>query len=64
MGAYSSFGWVAAALIWGALFVPPIWMILVKSGHRGAWALLFFVPIVNILALWVFAFRRWPTTRD
>lgn len=31
-----------------------------KAGYRGWWAVLMFVPIVNLVTVWVFAFLDWP----
>jgi uncharacterized membrane protein YhaH (DUF805 family) len=41
------------------LFVPVV-KILRRTGHSGWWVLLYFVPIANIIGLWVFAFAHWP----
>lgn len=38
----------------------PIGKILRKTGRSPWWALLYFIPIFNILALWVWAFGRGP----
>jgi hypothetical protein len=45
------------------VFIVPLWKILTKAGFNGAWSLLTFVPLVNIIALWVFAFSEWPKGR-
>ena len=42
------------------IFLYPVARILKRTGHSGWWALLMFVPLVNFIALWVFAFTRWP----
>lgn len=42
------------------LVVIPFWAIFTKAGWAGGWALLMLVPLVSVLVLWVFAFRRWP----
>lgn len=34
--------------------------ILRRAGYPGWWALLALVPLVNLVALWVFAYTRWP----
>lgn len=39
--------------------VPTIWG-LRKAGWSGWWCLLFVVPVVNLIFLWVFAFGNWP----
>jgi len=31
-----------------------------KAGFSGWWSLLMFVPLVNIVMIWVFAFVQWP----
>ena len=42
------------------IFLYPVARIIKRTGHSGWWALLMFVPLVNFIALWVFAFTRWP----
>jgi hypothetical protein len=51
-------------LIAGILMVIPAWKIVAKAGYNGAWALLLFIPLVNIIMLYVFAFNTWPTERS
>jgi hypothetical protein len=55
-GGHGLVGLIIAAII----FVIPAWKIVEKAGYQGAWALLVLVPLVNIIALWVFAFTQWP----
>jgi hypothetical protein len=43
-----------------ALVVIPYWKIWQRTGHSGAWGLLMVVPFVNIISLWVLAFKEWP----
>jgi len=43
-----------------AIFFVPVVAILRRAGYSGWWVLLWFVPVVNVLALWIFAFARWP----
>jgi hypothetical protein len=47
-------------LILLALVVIPYWKIWQRTGHSGAWGLLMLVPFVNIISLWVLAFKEWP----
>ena len=47
-----------------AVYLVPIIKILNKAGYSGWWCLLFFVPLVNLIMLWVFAFADWPNLRD
>ena len=49
---------VLAALL--ALMVIPFWKLWQRTGHSGAWGLLALVPLANLIALWVLAFKRWP----
>ena len=46
-----------------AIYIVPIVMILRKAGYSGWWVLILFVPLVNIIMLWVFAFANWPILR-
>jgi hypothetical protein len=38
----------------------PVWKIIRKAGYNGWWVLIWLVPLVNIIMLWVFAFSDWP----
>jgi predicted ABC-type exoprotein transport system permease subunit len=51
-------------IIFLAIFLTPLVMIITKAGYSGWWVLLWFVPIVNIVMLWVFAFADWPGLRQ
>lgn len=31
-----------------------------KAGYSRWWVLTMFVPIVNLIMIWVFAFAKWP----
>jgi len=31
-----------------------------RAGYSGWWILVSFVPVVNLIAFWYFAFARWP----
>jgi len=47
-----------------ALVLYPIGRILGRVGFSPFWSLLVFVPIVNLIALWVFAFSDWAAKRS
>jgi uncharacterized membrane protein YhaH (DUF805 family) len=57
--------------VWPLLIVTIIialciWLpvrILHKAGYSGWWVLIGFVPLVNIVMVWVFAFADWPGLR-
>ena len=59
MGAFSPVHWL---VVIGLAFLVcfPVARVLRRLGFSGWWALLWIVPFVNIAALWVFAYRRWP----
>ena len=59
MGTLSVWHWLVLLIV----FLPPIWKIVAKAGYSGAWSLLFLVPIVNVIMLWVFAFMNWPRNK-
>ncbi len=42
------------------VFVVPMWKIVSRTGNPGIATLLFFIPLVNIIALWWLAYGRWP----
>lgn len=42
------------------LFVWPLWRIVDRTGFPGVLSLLFFVPGVNLIMLYVLAFAEWP----
>ncbi len=43
-----------------ATIVIPVQEILHRAGHSRWWVVLLFVPLVNWVGLWVFAYARWP----
>jgi hypothetical protein len=42
----------------------PLWRICTKAGYPGVMSLLFFVPLVNAVMVWVFALSEWPIERQ
>ena len=46
------------------LYFVPIVKILQKAGYSGWWCLIVFVPLVNVVMFYVFAFANWPVLRD
>jgi hypothetical protein len=59
LGVYWLSYWIFFLVVMAILFVPVV-KILRRTGHSGWWVLLYFVPIANIIGLWVFAFAHWP----
>ena len=39
----------------------PVANVLHRAGRSRWWTVLAFVPGVNLVALWVFSFTRWPS---
>ena len=39
-------------------------MIIRRAGYSGAWVLIGFVPVVNLIMFLVFAFKEWPVQRE
>ncbi len=44
--------------------LTPYWRIVTKAGYPGSIALLFFIPILNVIMLFWFAFSEWPIERQ
>ncbi|MER1968517.1 hypothetical protein [Castellaniella sp. GW247-6E4] len=41
----------------------PAAIILGKAGYSKLWVIVAFIPMVNLIALWIFAFAKWPALR-
>jgi hypothetical protein len=54
---------LAILIVLVAVYFVPIVQILNKAGYSGWWSLIVFVPVANIVMLWVFAFADWPSLR-
>ena len=67
MGEFAAFLSGGIGLVFGIIVlviaVVAWWKIFSKAGHSGALALLFFVPIVNLIIFLWFAFSEWPIHR-
>ena len=38
----------------------PVANVLHRAGRSQWWTILAFIPFLNLIGLWVFAFARWP----
>jgi hypothetical protein len=50
-----------------AIIILPVWFIskiLSKAGFSGWLSILWLIPLLNIIALWVFAFVPWPNVDE
>jgi hypothetical protein len=54
-------GFILIGLIfWFVIVGIPVMQILRRTGFSRAWVLILFVPVVNLVFLWIYAFTRWP----
>jgi hypothetical protein len=59
MYGYGSFHWLWFIVMVVAVAYPA-GRILSRIGFSPLWSLLIFVPVVNLIALWILAFTEWP----
>lgn len=50
-------------LLYGAIIVVPFYQLWKRTGHNGWISLLMLVPLVNLIMLYVLAFKEWPALR-
>ena len=50
-------------LFWIGSILIPVGKLLRRTGHSPLWSAFFLIPGANVIALWVFSFKRWPTDR-
>lgn len=62
MGAFSIWHWLIVMLVGIVYFVPMV-KILNKAGYSGWYSVIVLIPLLNILALWMFAFSKWPNLK-
>ncbi len=46
------------------VIIVPAWRIVSKTGYPGVLSLLFLVPVVSIIMLFVLAFSKWPIEKQ
>ena len=55
MGEFSALHWlIVLAILTTAI---PVARILSRTGHNSGWCVFCFFPLVNVILLWVFAFK-------
>jgi hypothetical protein len=62
MSTLSIWHWLIIFLVF-SIYIVPLWRIISKAGFSGAWSLISFVPVLNLIMLWVFAFSTGPRER-
>jgi hypothetical protein len=61
MGEFGIFHWLIVFVLLVNLI--PIGKILSRTGHNPGWYVLILFPFLNMILLWVFAFKSWPFDR-
>lgn len=46
------------------LSILPFWRIWKRTGHSGWPSLLILIPVVNIVMIYVLAFKSWPIEKE
>jgi hypothetical protein len=59
MSDLSAIHWLLVLLVM-VLLIVPYWKIFPRAGWPGPLALLMLVPLLNLILLWVLAFKQWP----
>lgn len=59
MGSFSIWHWLVVLAV-SLIFIVPMAIIIGRTGRSRWWVLMFFVPLVGVIALWVLALVRWP----
>ena len=59
MGTFSVVHWLIVLIVLG-VFVYPLVRIIRRMGFSGWWAVLAFLPILNVIGLWFLALQPWP----
>jgi len=58
-----SFHWLWF-IVMVAVVVYPVGRILNRIGFSPLWAIVVFIPLLNLIALWILAFTEWPGGRE
>ncbi|MBD3847449.1 hypothetical protein IED13_17245 [Bosea sp. SSUT16] len=61
IGYWSQWHWIVFVLF-AAIVIFPIGRILTRLGYSPLWSILAFVPIANLVGLWIVALGEWPGT--
>ena len=63
MGAWSALHWVMFVVLAVAVLYP-IGRTLSRIGFSPFWSILAFIPLANIIGLWIIALAAWPRGRE
>ena len=59
MGSFSLWHWLIVA-VYIVVWIVPFWRIFPRAGWSKWLSLLMVIAPLNIVLLWVLAFKRWP----
>jgi hypothetical protein len=59
MYGYGPFHWLWFIVMIAAV-IYPVGRILGRIGFSPLWSILMFIPVANLIALWILAFTEWP----
>ena len=59
MYGYGSFHWLWFIVVIVAILYP-VGRILSRIGFSPLWSIVVFIPIVNLIAIWILALIEWP----
>ncbi|GHB27990.1 hypothetical protein GCM10007094_15550 [Pseudovibrio japonicus] len=51
---------LAVMILWIIIVVIPVSKILHRIGFSRIWAILAFIPLINLVFLWILAYIEWP----
>jgi apolipoprotein N-acyltransferase len=51
-------------VVYAAVVVVPFYQLWKRTGHNGWLSLLMLIPLVNLIMLYVLAFKQWPALPD
>jgi hypothetical protein len=63
MGTWSTAHWIMFVIL-AVLILYPIGRILSRIGFSPFWAVLAFIPLANLIGLWVVALAAWPRSKE
>ncbi|TAI62533.1 hypothetical protein CWO89_29240 [Bradyrhizobium sp. Leo170] len=63
MGSLSIWHWIIV-IIAAAIYGVPVSKILARAGRSPWWTIAFMIPLLNLVAIWVFAYSRWPALNE
>ena len=59
MYGYGPFHWLWFIVMIAAV-IYPVGRILGRIGFSPLWSIVMFIPVVNLIGLWILAFTEWP----